>query len=334
MKESEEILKDIKNKNYKPVYFFMGDEPYYINLVTDYIATHVLNESEKIFNQVMFYGKDADVKNIINTAKKYPMMSNIQVVILKEAQELKKIEDLIYYIEKPLKSTILVINYKYSTLDKRTKLYKALATHCVVLESKKLYDNQIADWITGYIKKENLAIDVEAAELIKESLGNDLSKIANELDKLMLVLPKGTKTINKQHIEQNIGISKDYNNFELTKALGQKNILKANRIADYFSKNQKASPFQVTIQVLFAFFSKVLTYHFLKDKSKSNVATKLGINPYFIAEYELAARKYTSAKAVAIISDLREYDMKSKGVGNISVPDGELLKELLFKILH
>lgn len=334
MKEFDEIIKELKNKIYRPVYFLMGDEPYYIDFVTDYISTHTLNDSEKIFNQVILYGKDAEIVNIINTARKYPMMANYQVVIVKEAQELKKIDDLIYYVEKPLKTTILVINYKYSTLDKRTKLYKALAGNSAILESKKLYDNQVADWIISYLKKENFAIDAEAAELLKESLGNDLSKIANELEKLKLVLPVGTKLINKQHIERNIGISKDYNNFELTKALGQKNILKANRIADYFSRNQKAAPFQVTIQVLFSFYSKILTYHFLTDKSKTSVAGNLSINPYFVSEYEMAARKYTPAKVVTIISDLREYDMKSKGVGNISVPDGELLKELLYKILH
>ncbi len=334
MKEFEELLTELKNKIYHPVYFLMGEEIYYIDLVTDYIIKHILNDSEKTFNQLILYGKDTDIASVINAAKRFPMMANYQVVIVKEAQELKKIEELIYYVEKPLKSTILVINYKYGTLDKRTKLYKSLAEHSIILESKKLYDNQIPDWITNYLKKSEISIDTEAAELLKESLGNDLSKISQELDKLLLVVPTGTKIINKQHIERNIGISKDYNNFELTKALGQKNILKANRIIDYFSKNPKASPFQVTIQVLFSFFNKVLIYHFLKDKSRSNVASNLGINPYFIPEYELAAKKYSPAKTVAIISDLREYDVKSKGVGNSSVTDGELLRELLFKILH
>jgi DNA polymerase-3 subunit delta len=282
----------------------------------------------------VFYVKDADVRSIIDAARRFPMMANYQVVIVKEAQELKKIEDLIFYVEKPLKSTILVINYKYSTLDKRTKFYKTLLANAEILESKKLYDNQIPDWVINFLKKEGIAIDAEAAALLTEFLGNDLSKIAHELDKLSLMLPEGTKLINKLHIEKNIGISKDYNNFELTKALGQKNVLKANRIADYFSKNPKAAPFTVTIQVLFSFFSKVLNFHFLTDKSRSSVASNLGINPYFVAEYEQAARKYNPSQTVAIISYLRDYDMKSKGVGNTSVPDGELLRELLFKILH
>jgi DNA polymerase-3 subunit delta len=334
MKDFDQIQNDLKNKIYHPIYLLMGDEAFYIDLINDYISKHLLTEAEKTFNQVVFYGKDAEVRAIIDAARRFPMMANYQVVIIKEAQELKKIEDLVFYAEKPLKSTILVINYKYSTLDKRTKFYKTLSANAEILESKKLYDNQVPDWIINFLKKDGISIEAEAAALLTEFLGNDLSKIAHELDKLSLVLPEGTKQINKLHIEKNIGISKDYNNFELTKALGQKNVLKANRIADYFGKNPKAAPFVVTIQVLFSFFSKVLTYHFLADKSKSSVASNLGVNPYFVAEYEQAAKKYNPSKTVAIISYLREYDMKSKGVGNTSVPDGELLRELLFKILH
>jgi DNA polymerase-3 subunit delta len=334
MKDFEEVLAELKNKIYHPIYFLMGDEPFYIDLITDYITKNVLNESEKTFNQLIVYGKDSDVATIINASKRYPMMANYQVVIVKEAQDLKKIEDLVYYVEKPLKSTILVINYKYSSLDKRTKLYKAIADKAVLLESKKLYENQIPEWIIKYLKKKGINIEVEASELLKESLGNDLSQISKELDKLMLVLPAGTSLITRQHIEKNIGISKEFNNFELTKALGQKNVLKSNRIVDYFSKNPKASPYQVTIQVLFSFFSKILIYHFLKDKTKQTIAANLGINPYFVSEYELAAKKYSPAKVVQVIADLREFDMKSKGIGNISVDDGELLRELIFRILH
>lgn len=333
MKEFDELLKELKNKIYHPIYFLMGDEAYYIDQVTDYIAKHLLTDAEKTFNQLVLYGKDTDVPTIINAARRFPMMANYQVVIVKEAQELKKIEELIYYAENPLKSTILVINYKYSSLDKRTKLYKALGNH-IILDAKKLYENQVPDWIINFLKKDDITIDAEAAVLLTESLGTDLSKIAHELEKLKLVMTSGNKIITKVLIERNIGVSKDYNNFELTKALGQKNILKANRIADYFIKNPKASPFPMTIQVLFNFFSKILTYHFLADKSKSSVASNLGVNPFFVAEYELAAKKYPPAKTVAVIEYLREYDMKSKGVGNSSTPEGELLRELLFKILH
>ncbi len=333
MKEFDELLKELKNKIYHPIYFLMGEETFFIDEVTDYIAKHVLTEAEKTFNQVVLYGKDTDVPTIINAARRYPMMANYQVVIVKEAQELKKIDELVYYADKPLKSTILVINYKYSSLDKRTKLYKALGKH-IIIEAKKLYENQLPDWIVGFLKKDGYSIDAEAAALLTESLGTDLSKIVHELEKLKLVITTGNKIITKILIERNIGVSKDYNNFELTKALSQKNVLKANKIADYFSKNPKASPFPMTIQVLFNFYSKLLLFHFLPDKSKSSVASNLGVNPYFVAEYELAAKKYNPAKVVAIIDYLRDYDMKSKGVGDISTPEGELLRELLFKILH
>ena len=336
MKEFDEIIKELKNKIYRPVYFLMGEETYYIDLVTDYITKHVLTEAEKTFNQMQFYGKDSDVNTVINAARRFPMMANYQVVVLKEAQELKKIEELVHYIERPLKSTLLVINYKYGTLDKRTKLYKALHSNnsFAMLESKKLYENQIPEWIVNFLKLHDYSINAEASELIKESLGNDLGKISNELEKLILVIPEGIKQITKVHIERNIGVSKDYNNFELTKAIGQKNILKANKIVDYFSKNPKASPFQVTIQVLFSFFSKILMFHFLIDKSKSSVASTLGINPFFAQEYELASKKYSPAKAVSIIAKIREYDLKSKGVGNSSISESELLRELIYSILH
>jgi DNA polymerase-3 subunit delta len=333
MKEFDELLKELKNKIYHPIYFLMGEETFFIDEATDYIAKHVLTEAEKTFNQVVLYGKDTDVPTIINAARRYPMMANYQVVIVKEAQELKKIDELVYYADKPLKSTILVINYKYSSLDKRTKLYKALGKH-IIVEAKKLYENQLPDWIVGFLKKDGYSIDAEAAALLTESLGTDLSKIVHELEKLKLVITTGNKIITKILIERNIGVSKDYNNFELTKALGQKNVLKANKIADYFSKNPKASPFPMTIQVLFNFYSKLLLFHFLQDKSKSSVASNLGVNPFFVAEYEQAAKKYNPAKVVAIIDYLRDYDLKSKGVGDVSTPEGELLRELLFKILH
>jgi DNA polymerase-3 subunit delta len=333
MKEYEELIKDLKNKIYKPIYFLQGEEAYYIDQVTDYISKNVLTDAEKTFNQLVLYGKDADVTTIINAARRFPMMANYQVIIVKEAQELKKIEDLLVYIEKPLKSTILVINYKYDTLDKRTKFCKALNNH-VLVEFKKLYENQVPDWVINYLKKGGMTIDAEAAVLLTEFLGNDLSRIAHELEKLMIVLPEGTKMINKLHIERNIGISKDYNNFELQKAIGQKNVMKAFRIVDYFSKNPKASAFPVTISTLFGFFSKLLTYHFITDKSRQAVASSLGINPFFVQEYEQAAKRYNPAKVVAAISYLREYDVKSKGVGAGNIPEGELLRELVFKILH
>jgi DNA polymerase III subunit delta len=247
---------------------------------------------------------------------------------------MKKIEQLHYYAEKPLKSTILVICNKYGKVAKSTKLYKAVALHGVILDTKKLYDNQVPDWIIATLKAKGYTIDAAAAALLTEFLGNDLGRIIHELEKLMIVLPPETKIINAQHIEKNIGISKEYNNFELSKALGQRNVLKANKIIDYFAKNPKASPMPVTIPVLFNFFSKLLLYHYLPDKSRTTVASELGLHPFFVNEYEFAAKKFTPIKAVSIIGLLREYDVKSKGVGSANVPDGELLRELVYKILH
>jgi DNA polymerase III subunit delta len=329
-----DILRDLKNKIYKPVYFLMGEEPYYIDIITDYIAANVLTDSEKEFNQLVMYGKDTTALNVINSAKRFPMMAQYQVVIVKEAQTLDKIDDLHFYVEKPLKSTILVINYKYKSLDKRKKLYKDLLQNGVVFESDRLYDDKIPGWISSYLKSKNLSIDLKACSLVTDYLGNDLSRIANELDKLIITLGPGTTTINSAHVEKNIGISKEYNNFELQKALSQKNIVKANRIINYFDKNQKLNPISFTFSSLYHFFSKILLYHSIEDKSTKNVASVMKVNPYFVDEYKLAAKNYDPAKVVSIISLLREYDLKSKGFGNATITPGSILKELVYKILH
>lgn len=331
----EQIISDLKNKIYKPIYFLSGEEPYFIDLITKYINDHVLTEEEKSFNQTVLYGKDTEIATVINTAKRFPMMANHQVVIVKEAQNIKNIEELIHYANAPLKSTLLVINYKYKTLDKRKKIYKVIQENGVLFESKKLYDNEVPAWINSYLKNRNRTIDPGAGMLLTEYLGNDLSKIANELDKLIITLPDGDFNITTSHIEKNIGISKDYNNFELHKALTQKNALKANRIVNYFASNPKDNPFTMTIATLYHFYSKVLTYHFLKNKSdKRSVAASLKVSPYFIGDYERAAKQYNPKKTVEIISLLREYDLKSKGYNNVSTSHGELLKELVYKILH
>ena len=332
--EYNAILRDLKNKTYKPIYFLMGEEPYYIDLITDYIASNVLNESEKTFNQIVLYGKDTTVPDIINTARRFPMMSSYQVVIVKEAQTLNNIDDLCFYAEAPLPSTILVINYKYSSLDGRKKLSRIISEKGVLFESKKLYDDKIPGWITSWLNEKNINIELKASVLITEFLGNDLAKIANELEKLIITLPEGSGTITADHIEKYIGISKDYNNFELNRALIQLNVLKANRIINYFDKNQKNNPVSLTISSLYYLFSRVLLYHFIRDKSKKNIASALNINPFFVSDYELAARHYTPAKVVSIIALLREYDLKSKGFGNVSMSPGGLLKELAYKILH
>jgi DNA polymerase-3 subunit delta len=334
MKGFEQIMNDLRNKVFYPVYFLMGEEPYFIDKISDYIEGNVLDEAKKSFNQTVMYGLDTDIDNIINTAKRYPMMSEYHVVIVKEAQHVKNIDNLVYYAEAPLKSTILVINYKYKKLDKRKKLYSAITKNAIVFESNKLYDNRIPDWITSYLKQNGMGIQPEAAVLLSECLGNDLSKIVNELDKLKMTIHANEKVITTHHIERNIGISKDYNNFELQNALINKDVLKANRIINYFGKNPKSNPMVLTVTSLYYFFSRVLIYHGLKDKSRNSVAAALKINPYFVQDYQRAAKNFSLTRINGIISLLREYDLKSKGIGNVSNPDGELLKELVYKILH
>lgn len=330
----ENIISDLKKSIYKPIYFLMGEEPYYIDRITDYIQQNVLTESEKSFNLSVFYGKDADIGTIINTAKRYPMMASHQVVIVKEAQHLKKIDDLVYYAEKPLQSTILVINYKYQKLHKQKKVYKALEKNGVIFHSTKLYEDKIPAWINAYLKSKRYTIEPAAAMLLTEFLGNDLSKISNELEKLIITLSADENKITPGHIEKNIGISKDYNNFELQNALTQKNVLKANKIINYFGKNPGQNPITLTITSLYFFFSKVLMYHFLKDNSQRNVAATLKINPFFVKDYQMAARNYNTKKVVNVIAILREYDLKSKGVNNNSTPASDLLKEMVYKIMH
>ncbi len=329
----EQIISDIRNRIFKPIYLLHGDEPYYIDKITNFIAETVLTEDEKVFNHTVLYGKDISASDIDNAARRFPMMAAHQVVIIKEAQDTKKLDDLVYYAEKPSKSTVLVLSHKYKTLAKNKKLYKAIEKNGEIFESKKLYENQIPKWITSYLGDRKYKINAVASQLLTDFLGTDLSKIGNELDKLCISLAPGTEITPKQ-IEDNIGISKDFNTFELQNALSEKDVLKANRIVDYFSRNPKDHPLILTITSLYFYFAKILAYHFLKDKSKNNVASVLKVNPFFVKDYELAAKRYNSAKTIQIISLLREYDMKSKGLGSVSASQGELLKELIFKILH
>jgi DNA polymerase III subunit delta len=330
----EEIMSDLRNRIFKPVYFLAGEEPYYIDLITDYIEDKVLPEAEKSFNQMILYADDTNIAAIIDIARRFPMMASHQVVIVREAQSLKKIDDLAIYLEKPLVSTLLVFSYKYKTLDKRTKLYKLLETHGVYFESASLRDYQIPGWIDRYLMKKGIKTDPSASAMLTEYLGTDLHKIANELDKLIITLPAGKPVITTSIIEENIGISKDYNNFELQKAVGEKNILKANMIVRYFANNPKDNPITLSIASLFGFFSKLLMFHYLPDKSKNNVAAALKVNPFFVKDYESAAGKYNVSKTVQIITLLRTFDMKSKGFGDPGTEPGDLLRELVYRILH
>lgn len=329
----KQIMDELKSGTYHPIYFLMGEEPYFIDIITKYIAENALPPEQHAFNQLVMYGKDVTAAQIDDTARRFPMMSDRLVVIVKEAQNIKNINNLVYYVQKPLNSTVLVINYKYKSIDKRKKLYKALKKNGVILESKKLYENQIPLWISNYLEEKEFSIEPLASRLLVDNLGSDLEKIANELNKLIIILKKGSK-INTVHIEENIGISKDYNVFELQNALMNRDIIKANRIVKYFGDNPKSTPLVMTINSLYYFFSKILIIYSLKDKSQQSVATALKVHPFFAKNYLKAVQTFNLNKLVYIISVLREYDLKSKGVNNNSMTDGELLKEMIFKIMH
>ncbi|MBT3417722.1 MAG: DNA polymerase III subunit delta [Flavobacteriales bacterium] len=329
----QDIIIQIDNKVFQPVYFLMGEETFYIDKISDYISKNVLSEEEKEFNQTTLYGKDIDVATIISEAKQFPFGSAHRVVIVKEAQDIRSIDQLELYFDNPLPSTILVICYKYKKIDKRKSFGKNLSKKSVLFASKKLYENQIPAWIKGQLKEKNFNIDEKSAHLLSEYLGNDLSKISNELGKLILNIKEG-ETITAKIIEENIGISKDFNVFELQTAIGKKDILKSNKIIKHFSENPKNHPFVLTLSSLFSYFQKVMIYHSLKDKSKNNAASQLGVNPYFLGQYQLAASNYSMSNLFTIFSYLKEYDLKSKGIQNPSVPENELLRELTFKILH
>ena len=329
----KEIISSISNKDFHPVYFLMGEEVFYIDKISDYISDNVLESQEKEFNQSVLYGKEVDVAQIIAEAKQFPFGATHRVVIVKEAQNIKNIEDLESYLDNPQPSTLLVICYKYKKLDKRKKFTKSLAKKALLFESKKLYDNKVPDWITKYLSEKGYKIEEKAAFMLAEFLGIELSNISNELDKLMVIVKKEEK-ITANIIEKNIGISKDYNIFEFQQALGKKDILKSNQIVNHFSANPKAHPLVVTLGMPFSFFQKIMTYHCLSDKSRNNVAAELKITPYFVQQYSSAARYYSQNKLFDIFTLLKVYDLKSKGVNNTSTVDGDLLKELVYKILH
>lgn len=329
-----EILENLKKKIYHPIYVLMGEEPYFIDLISDYIANNVLQEGERSFNQTILYGKDTDKDILLTVARRFPMMAANQVVILKEAQYFKDIEDdLLNYVENPLNSTILVICYKYKSLDKRKKFLKIAAEKGVVFESPKIYESQLFTWINKYCSENKYKIDPQASAMLAEYLGTEISKVANELDKLMILLPQGS-TISPLDIEKNIGISKDYNIYELQNAIGEKDILKANRIINHFGANQKQNPIQKTISSLYFYFNKLLKFQFLQDKSRNNITKVLGVSPYFVDGFLKAAKNYPTKKIVEIIALLREIDMKSKGIGNVSASEIDLQRELIYKILH
>ena len=331
----ENILQDLKNKIYSPVYFLYGEESYFIDVISDYVEETVLSDLEKEFNQTIVYGKDIDIPTLTSYARRFPMMSNYQVILVKEAQDLNKIEELEPYILNPMESTLLVLCYKYEKIDRRKTLFKSIEKKGILFESARIYENKIPDWISEYVRKQNYSISPKACYLLSEFLGNDISKIVNEISKLIINIPE-KQEITEDYVEKNIGISKDYNIFELQKALGKKDVLKSNQIIAYFASNPRENPLVKVIPLLFSYFSKILIYYHLADKSRNNIASALSINPFFVGDYQQAAVNYSSGKVCSIISILREYDLKAKGVdsSSTSFPDGELMKELIFKILH
>ena len=331
----EEIARTLKNKIYSPVYFLMGEEDYYIDRISDYIMDTVLTETEKEFNLTLLYGSDTDIVSIINAARRYPMMSKYQVVIVREAQNLKNLDELIHYLQKPMTSTILVMCYKHGTLDRRKKITAELEKAGVLFESKKLKDTQLPGFISSYLKRKQVEIEPKASEMMAEFVGTDLNRMAGELEKLIITLPAGQKRITAEQIERNIGISKDYNNFELRNALIEKDVFKANQIVKYFEDNPKNNPLQVTLAVLFNFFSNLMLAYYAPDKSDQGIAGQLGLrSPWQAKDYMAGMRKYTGVKVMQIIGAIRTCDAKSKGIDNPSTPDGELLRELVYFILH
>lgn len=331
----EEIARDIKNGKFAPVYLLMGEEDYYIDRIADYIVEKALNENEREFNLTVMYGLDTEMATIVNNAKRYPMMADHQVVVVKEAQNLRGWDELGFYMQKPQESTILVICYKHGTLDRRKKVVAEIEKKGVVFESKKLKENMLPGFISAYLKRKKMDIEDQASELLAEFVGNDLNRLAGELEKLIITMPKGKNRITPEEIEKNIGISKDYNNFELKNAIIAKDVLKANKIVKYFNDNPKNNPIQPTLTLLFNYFSNLMVAFYAPERSENGVAAYLGLkSPWQAKEYLLGMRAYSGVKVMNIIMQIRLCDARSKGIGNVTLTPGEMLRELVYFILH
>ena len=331
----DDILKELRAKQYRPIYYLMGEESYYIDLIADYITDNVLSETEKEFNLTVVYGADVDIATVINAAKRYPMMSEYQVVIVKEAQAIRNMEELSFYLQKPLNSTILVICHKHGTLDKRKKLVAEVEKVGILFESKKIKDSQLPAFINSYMKRKGIDMEPKASAMLADFVGTDLSRLTGELEKLIITLPAGQKRVTPEQIAKNIGISKDYNNFELRSALVEKDILKANKIIKYFEENPKTNPIQMTLSLLFNFYSNLMLSYYSPEKTEQGIASWLGLkSPWAARDYLTAMRRYNGVKTMQIIGEIRYADAKSKGINNASMSDGDILRELVFKILH
>lgn len=331
--EFVQIERDIKSKSFKPIYLLMGEEPFYIDQITELIEANALTEDEKAFNLTVSYGKETAIEDIVNSAKRFPMMAERQVVIVKEAQELKKLDAFERYFEQPTPSTLLVLAYKYKKVDKRSKIYKLADKNGVTFTSDKIKDYQLSAWITKLIRNKGFKISDKASMMLSEFLGNDLSRINNEIEKLAIILKEGDE-ITDDVVEKNIGISKDFNIFELTNAIADLNVLKANRIIDYFEHNPKAGNVVPIISNLFSFYQRLMKVHFLPNKTKDAVSKALKVHP-FVAEQSIRqSSKFNPKVCARNIAYLAEYDLKSKGIGNSSFSSGDLLKELIYKLMH
>lgn len=327
------VLDEIAQGQFRPVYVLMGDESYYIDLISNALIDSLLDETQKDFDLSIVYGRDVTVKEVVMLARQYPMLSKKRVVCLREAQDCNDYENLAIYARQPNPSTVLIINYKHGSLDKRKKYWSEIERNALVLESKKLYDNELPGWIQLYVTEKGLSIDIKSATLLADFIGNDLSRIMGEIEKLCVTLPSGNKTITPEQIEYNIGISKEYNDYELLNAIVRKDVLKANRIAGYYAKSPKNNPLVKTIATMAFFFSNLMYYHYLTDKSQGAVSSELGIPYGIVREYEFASKNYNGLKTMQIIRLLRSFDAMCKGVGARST-DSDLLKELLFRIIH
>lgn len=337
--EYTEIIKDINQGTFAPVYFLQGEETFFIDHIISLIEKTALDESQKSFNQLVLYGKDTTLTDIIGAARRYPMMGERQVVIVKEAQEIREWskEDkqtlVLNYLENPLASTLLVFGYKYKSLDKRTKLGKAMEKNSVFLNAKKMYDNKVPDWIRGFCSSRGVKIEEQGVMMLSENIGNNLQRLANEIEKLLLNVKEG-EAINAQMIQKYVGISKDYNIFELQKCLSTLNRVKALKIINYFAANPSNNPLVLTIYSLFSYFSKLLLIHHSSDKSERAIASLIGVNPFFVKEYLVAARNYPLNKVVQNIQHLHEADLQSKGIGYATKKEGPVLTELVYKLMN
>lgn len=330
-----QLIEDIKAKKFAPVYLITGEENYYIDLVSDFIEKNIIDESMRDFDQTVVYGRDVTMGNVLDMAMRYPMMSPVQVVMVKEAQDISKKEEwdlLAKYLENPQKQTILAFCYRHKKLDKRSSAYKAIKEKGVVYEKNKIYDSEVPGWIASVVQQRGYSITQRGAMMLSESLGNNLDKIANELSKIYISIPVGS-TIDEDTIETNVGISKDYNVFELQNAIGRRDIERCARIVNYFVANPKEAPMPVLLASLYSFFIKIMLFH--QEPDRNRAAAVLKVNPYFISSYETAARNYSLGKLASCIGYLHEADLRSKGYKSSSnVTDGDIIKELVFKIIH